>query len=439
MTSVTSKRRRRLALMAAGTAAAMVLLPATASAQPDNPVDDVVAPFNEVAESINGGAPAGLPNIGGPAAPAPLVDLGTPTQDDDSPGHETNDPLFPDHGAGEVGNVELGKEDQGTNLLDVTKYDATVNDDNSSKADVTVIGLLGNELIGSHANSGGTTEQRENFTGALCEGTNGGLCLSLLYSEAFAQEKTSLGRGGLLALCLGGNDKTAVASYDCSDVAPVALGVAEGIGVTDRDHKGDTVAASGNKLADLCLGTKNPADDICKGLGVQALPSSSISQAEGGQGQTKRDSYLLGFDASGNRTEILSDPAQLTIPPGCGGPQDNGPALLCLFFNQGESFIFPGGAASAQEALHLDLLRNTPLAILVELGKAESLARTIKDEKKPPEDGKEPPKDGKDKDEDGLAVTGSDIAPLLAGAFALIGLGALTVAGTRRHMGKHTA
>jgi hypothetical protein len=108
MTSVTPKRRRRLAFMAAGTAAAMVLLPATASAQQENPLDDVLNQMREVAGQIQNGQ---APNVTGPAAPAgpgvlqedddegngpdgecenPV--LGTPDEDDDSEGHETDDP-----------------------------------------------------------------------------------------------------------------------------------------------------------------------------------------------------------------------------------------------------------------------------------------------------------------------------------------------------------
>ena len=57
-------------------------------------------------------------------------------------------------------------------------------------------------------------------------------------------------------------------------------------------------------------------------------------------------------------------------------------------------------------------------------------------------EGKYNPADDDESDEKngdgGLAATGADVAPLLAGAFLLIGLGALTVAATRRRVGKHT-
>jgi hypothetical protein len=198
----------------------------------------------------------------------------------------------------------------------------------------------------------------------------------------------------------------------------------------------------------------------------------------------------------------IQDPLHLSVPPNCGEP-----ALLCLFLNQGESFLFGNGAASAQEALHLDLLNGTPIDILAILGQAETIAHLESPpgcppgqkgpcEPKPecsdgidndndgdtdfpadkqcksPEDTSESPEcsDGIDNDGDGkidfgkaesndpqcssadddseadgkggagggLANTGADVAPLLAGAFLLIGMGALTVAATRRRIGKHT-
>ncbi len=506
MTSVTPKRRRRLAYMAAGTAAAMVLLPATASAQQDNPFDEVVEQLRGTASQIQNGQ---APNVTGPAAPAgPGVlqedddegnvpdgefvnpDLGTPTEDDDSEGHETDDPAFPDGGRGEVADVELG-QDQETDIAEVTEYEAEITDDGRSQSRVTVLGLFGDEVVGSDDGSAsdGETETRSNPTEGLCEGSGGALCLGLLYSETSSTETDdslkAFAQGGVLALCLGGSNENADATYECED-APLTLGAAEGAATAERDDNGDTTAASTNELANLCLGgTEDEDPAVCDGLGLQALHSESDSTSNA---DTNRNSYIVGIDAAGDRTEILGDPAGLALPPGCGGEDDESPALLCLFVNQGESFIFNGddGAASAQEALHLDLLRNTPIGILAELGKAETVARDFECEPDNPDgpcpgdgDGDKPecsdkidndgdgkidfPKDpecespeddseanGKKGDDngaagadgdngDGLAMTGASIAPMLAGAMALLGMGALTMAATRRRVGKHLA
>lgn len=496
MTSVTPKRRRRLAFMAAGTAAAMVLLPATGSAQQENPLDDVVNQMREVAGQIQNGQ---APNVTGPAAPSLQQEdddegnvpdgefvnpgLGAPDEDDDSAGHETDDPAFPDGGRGEVADVELGQDNE-TDIAEITEYEAEITDDGRSQSRVTVLGLLGDEIVGSSSSSDGENQSRENPTGAICEGTGGALCLNLLYHETSSTETeeslNAFAQGGVLALCLGGSNAQADATYECTD-ALLTTGVAEGAASAERDDLGNTVAASTNETANLCLGGSDEGG-ICEGLGLQVLHSESNSSAVDGDFETDRNSYLVGIDEAGNRTEILSDPAGLALPPGCGGEGDEGPALLCLFINQGESFIFSNGAASAQEALHLDLLRNTPIAVLAELGKAESVARQWDCEPSNPEgpcpgdgDGEEKPEcdDGRDNDgddkidfpkdpecdspeddseangkhgaagvgggDDELALTGADVAPMLAGGLALIGLGALSMAATRRRVGKHMA
>ncbi len=505
MTSATTKRRR-LALMAAGTAAAMVLLPATASAQQqEDPLRDVMSSVNAVADSVSGGGGQNLPDVPGPALnpldPQLKDHLGDPDEDRDSEGHETDDPQFPDHGAGSVADVELGdqeenqeaEEDGATEIADVTEYDATIEDDASSNGDATVLALFGDEIFGSHADSeDGPAEESENFTEGLCEGTDGGLCLSLLYSDAYAAEtddaSTAGGRAGVLALCLGGNNGDITTSDECD--GPIVLGAAEGIGVGERNDDGNTATASKNEALNLCLGgtEDQTGDTLCDGLGLSALNGESASAADDEEAVTEGTSHVIGFDAGGDEAFRAEDSAGGCLPP---VDDQDAVALLCLFVNQGEEFVFGSGeadgveytrgAASAVEALHLDVLRNTPLEILVELGKAESIARDFDcpgkpggpcpGEEKPPgkpdkpecSDGIDNDGDGdidfgQDKDcespeddseagdgagkpgadDDGLATTGANIAPMLAAALAMLGLGALTVAATRRRVGKHT-
>ena len=455
------RRRVRLGL-AAATAAAVVLVPGTALAQPlPIPPPDPGALAGEVEKNLSGlpGAPqqgddsAGLPVVEAPLQAGPI---GPPVVDDDSPGHETEDPVGPDHGSGFVGNVDLGEGD----VADVAGYNATIQDDDTSSSDVTVLGLLGSELIGAHSNSEGTQAERVNLLGPLCEGTGGGLCLNLLYAEAISEDdgdSTARARGGVAAVCLFGSRPNALSSYDCN--GPIVVGAAEGDALIGRhDETGHTGALSHNDLVRLCLGGQDALGDVCQGLGLSAVHSRSLSESV--TPSTFRASYLLGFDFAGNRSTLLSNPAGLAIPPGCGGPGDANPALLCLFFNQGESFLFSNGAASVQEQLHLDLLRNTPIAILVELGRAETLVHQAdRDGKKPP-DGEKPPNgekppgdDGKDddngKDDDGvgngkggdgdLAFTGANVAGLAALAFGLLAAGAGTMAVTRRRVPKHLA
>ncbi|MGQ0718555.1 MAG: hypothetical protein ACT4NP_14830 [Pseudonocardiales bacterium] len=460
MTSRTPRRHRRLALMAAGTAAAMVLLPGAASAQvvnteqqftgtagdpavPGVPGDGPTAPAVPAAPDL--GQVPGLPKIelpkpGGAGGPSPTgADDDVVHRDDTPDSDHLRDPRPPDHASGAVLDLDLTEED----ILDVTKYDATIEDNGETHADSTVLGLGGDQIIGSSAHSDGNEKDGDNLTAGLCEGTGGVICLSLLYHDVVATEdrdsSLAAARGGVLALCLGGDDDEDVtATYECDGL--LSLGVAEGLGVAERDNKhGHTKAESANELLNLCVGKRESLTESCDGLGLQAVHSDSESKSK--EPDTRRGSYLLGIDSDGKSSYLLDEPEAITLLDDCGDS-----AILCLFLNQGKSVIFknPQGAGSVQEMLRLDVLDRT---LLLVLGQAETLVHETKgrdDHHKKPEDDKGDKGDdhgdkGGDKGEGGgLAETGADVMPLLAGGFLLTGMGALTVAATRRRAGKHS-
>ncbi len=454
MTSRTPRRHRRLALMAAGTAAAMVLLPGAASAQvaptmqqfagttgdpavPGVPGDAPTAPTVPAAPDL--GQVPGLPKIdlpkpGGAGGPSPTgADDDVVHRDDTPDSDHLDDPRPPDHASGAVADVDLLKE----HLLEITKYDATIEDNGEAHADSTVLGLGGDQIIGSSAHSKGNEKDGDNLTVGLCEGTGGVICLSLLYHDVVATEdrdsSLAAARGGVLALCLGGDDDEDVtATYECDGL--LSLGVAEGLGVAERDKEhGHTKAESANELLNLCVGKRESLTESCDGLGLQAVHSDSESKSK--EPDTKRGSYLLGIDSDGESSYLLDEPEAITLLDDCGDS-----AILCLFLNQGKSVIFknPKGAGSVQEMLRLDVLNRT---LLVVLGQAETLAHETKgrDHHKKDHDKGDKGDGGGEKGEGGgLAETGADVMPLLAGGFLLTGLGALTVAATRRQAGKHS-
>jgi hypothetical protein len=481
MTSRTPRRHRRLAFMAAGMAAAMVLLPGAASAQVVHsaqqnagtsaqlaPSGDPVAPN----PNPNPDAAAPAPQIPQPEVPLPSLPNGTtlPTpeglntpgltgahddkdrdhhkhddryggerRDDTEDSDHLDDPDRPDHASGAVADVDLLKE----HLLEITEYDASIEDDDSAHAEATVLGLGGEQIIGSEASSrdGDEKESDDGDLLSLCEGTGGAICLSLLYSDAVAKEDRdstlSAARAGVLALCVGGDDEDVTATYECDGA--LSLGVAEGVGIAERDNKyGHTKADSANELLNLCIGQREKLTEACDGLGLQAVHADSKSISD--KPDTERHSYLLGIDSGGDSTYLLDEPEALTLPDDCGDS-----ALLCLFLNQGKSVIFENprykGAGSVQEALRLDVLNET---LLVVLGQAESLAHeTDRGKDKDKDDHGDKGEDHGKFDDGGkggpeLAETGVDVATLLAGGFLLTGVGALTIAATRRRAGRHT-
>jgi hypothetical protein len=465
--------------MAAGTVAAMVLVPGTALAQEapaPAPLEELANTLADVANSVGAptapGVPAApeVPAI--PAAPElPAVPAVPLDSDDDSPGHETPDPQSPDHGSGYVGDVNLGDSD----ILDLVKTNATVNDDGSTTSDVNVLSLLGGDsLAGSSSSSDGTTESHSNPTEGLCEALDSLLCLSLLYHDTLAEDMVAGAQGGVLSLCLLGDDPSVVTAYDCEGL--LSAGAAEGFSYAERDGTtGHTQAESFNDLVRLCLDGSNQGwneDFTCEGI-LGATAAHSDTAADSAAPADDRHSWLLSLDSDGNPLVRIEDPTAVNLlDPQCGG---GGLAILCLFLNQGETILGPTSASNAQEALHLDVLPNDPSLVLAVLGQSESLAHLVPPPGcEPGEKGPCPPteepecSDGVDNDGDGkidfpadpecssaddddesdgkkgagagagLADTGADIAPLLAGAFLLIGMGALTVAATRRRVGKHT-
>ena len=485
MTSRTPRRHRRLALMAAGTAAAMVLLPGAASAQVLHSVQKIVgttadpavptpsAPGTpQITEPAPGGGAPGtpgggvLPDVGGIVGhgnSGPTDLLGSDHHDghdgdhhdghdgdhhegdhhDDSSGsHEIDDPEPPDHASGAVARIDLLR----SHLLDITKYNGTIEDNGDAHADSTVLGLGGSRIIGSSASSRDHNKEGDNGDALkLCNASGGVLCLSLLYHNAVATEdhnsSLAAARGGVAALCLGGHDKDTTASYECNGI--LSLGVAEGLGVAERDKEhGHTKADSANELLNLCLGKRDKLTTPCEGLGVQAVHADSKSRSD--KPDTERHSFLLGIDSNGHSTFLGDQDMNQAFPKDCGDS-----ALLCLLLNQGRSVIFhnPKGAGSAVEALRLDVLNRT---LLVVLGQAETLAHETNDNdhhNKGEDHGNEGENNGKgenngngENNQQGpqLAQTGADVAGLLAGGFLLVGFGALTVAATRRRVGKHT-
>ncbi|MGH3888798.1 MAG: hypothetical protein ACRDSZ_19940, partial [Pseudonocardiaceae bacterium] len=441
-------------------AAAMVLLPGAASAQvvptvqqftgtagdpavPGVPGDAPTAPPVPEAPDLGQipGAPPGLelPELGGDGTPRLTGDGDDDDvvhRDDTPDSDHLDDPRPPDHASGAVADIDLLKE----HLLEITKYDATIEDNGETHADSTVLGLGGDQVIGSSASSKGHDREGDNLTSGLCEGLGGVICLSLLYHDAVATEdhdsSLAAARGGVLALCVGGDDEDVTASYECD--GGLSLGVAEGLGVAERDKEhGHTKAESANELLNLCIGKREKLTESCDGLGLQAVHSDSESKSK--EPDTKRGSYLLGIDSNGESSYLLDEPEAITLLDDCGDS-----AILCLFLNQGKSVIFknPKGAGSVQEMLRLDVLNRT---LLVVLGQAETLAHETEGR----DHHKEHPEEG-DKGDDhgdkgggyegggGLAETGADVMPLLAGGFLLTGMGALTVAATRRRAGKHT-
>ena len=294
-----------------------------------------------------------------PSSPAPA-----PSSDDDQPGHETEDPAQPDHGAAEVADANVGGED----LADVGHNDATVEDDDSSKADSTLLALGGEEVLGAHADSDGENESHFGDPLApLCEGSDGAICLRVLFADAYATDdgdtSNSQSESGVADVCIGGSNPDP--AVECE--GPITTGVATSEGEANRDQSsGRTTANSESDVADVCL-EPDPITGSCA-LGASAIHSEGESDSGNSSGTASRDSYLLAVDAGGEEQGRIGDPTTIAIQPECAEP-----SLVCIFLNQGETYTGASVAGHAQEALSARVLPATPLEIEVELARTESL------------------------------------------------------------------
>jgi hypothetical protein len=81
---------------------------------------------------------------GSTTADAPPVPA-APTSDDDSQGHETQDPAPLDHASGGVVDIQVAGED----LVTVGATDARIEDDGEASGDVTLLAIGGSEIVGA--------------------------------------------------------------------------------------------------------------------------------------------------------------------------------------------------------------------------------------------------------------------------------------------------
>lgn len=366
---------------------------------------------NNLQESVGGGKGAGGSTSEGSQA-APSTRAAGP--DDDSEGHETEDPAGPDHGSTTVAQVFLADSD----LLTLGHTNSQTEDDGESSGDVTILALGGNELLGAHSNSReGPEEDTSDLLGiGLCDATGGILCVLYAHTEATedGNQTSAEAHHAVLWLCLGGADGTQHPTDEfCS--GPVFASVGEGHSGTETDKgSGQTTSRARTSLADVCLGGIDEASGRCSGLGVVVTDSSAEADApsQNSPGTSSRGSFIA-VELGGDAIIEIADPTDVTLPPGC--PESG--SLLCLFLSQGEDSAFPGGAQAGQDALHLDVIKGAGTTVVLgHVAGAEALATNS------PLPAPLPPRPGPG-GPGPLPVTGFDpmLALVLGGSFLLVG------------------
>ncbi|MGI9156933.1 MAG: hypothetical protein ACR2FG_09890 [Marmoricola sp.] len=365
-----------MAPLVALTAASMVLLGAGAASATDGPdplghvVDSVHKTVHKVSTATKAAKPAAQPAAQPAAKQVPPRSAAPsrnapnpPASDSDSPGHETANPAAPDHGSSYIGHVVIG----GNDLADVGNGSSTTKDDNSTTADSTLLAVGGTEIIGSHAGSNGPKEAHGPVpTIPLCQQTGGVACLDLLYSSSYATDAggSSDARtdNGVAAACIGGTDPSGKTCNGALDT-----GVANGSSSSHRDQAtGRTTAASGSSLADVCV-QRDPVLGTCT---VSADAVSSDGHADS-NGTADRHSQVVNLDVAGRPAGLPADPFAVSVPTDC-----TSPSLVCVFGNQGETYLGSGLAGTSQSALDIFAVDRN---LQVGLAHSETLAHNAGD------------------------------------------------------------
>jgi hypothetical protein len=333
---------------------------------PDLSDSGSVADAPPAAQSPSAPAGGGTTGSNAPQAPAQPIEG---TSDSDSPGHETEDPVPPDHAEADVLNYRVANFEDGEGMVDLLTVGRTRSEidrsDDSSSGDVTVLAIAGNEIVGAHSDSGGPEEDEVAPFDALCESSGGGICLGLLFANTESHEddtsSSSRSDAALAFVCVDGTQTDPDGTCDGDIFLDAASSHSS---INKHKRSGAMRANSRSRVVGLCIEGTGCAEAF-------RAESHSVSGSTDDEGETSRESCFLELGEC-----VFSDPLLISVPPDC--PGDPG-ALSCIALNQGEGLVYVGGAQSRQEALHFDFIRSDEVPggrfIEIHFGTAETLVR----------------------------------------------------------------
>ena len=362
-------RRLSVLIMSTGLGLALVLAPTATSAEDEpqpNPVEKVVKQVQDLV------APKNVQTAVDATDP--------PASDDDSPGNETQNPVGPDHASTRGVDVALIE----TGLLGVNHDSATVNDDDSSSADSTLLSIGGTKVIGTHADSNGRQRGLVQHPRPRVRRLRAAHCAPrLLYSESYASNdgttSSATARSGILNACLGGSDTDQ--TNGCDGVVGAGLTPVRrerrarpGAPVRPRPARATSAWAPASwrrpKAAAWVLPPSGPT--------VKRIPAGWLRPPSAGPTCSASPSTV-----TPNANPLITEPTDLSLPPGC----PDSFSLSCLFLNQGETYLGPGLlAGTAQDALLLTLLKfQFEGALLTARGRRSRPHRDPRPQRRPPD------------------------------------------------------
>jgi hypothetical protein len=321
-----SRVRRRVG-SAVASAALVVLgsLPATASA---DLVGDLV---NDVDGVLNGGGDSAVLNGGGasdspggtkqPTESSGPTAQGTVVGSDASIQDGTDEGLFP----GEDVVVGRSSAEQGT--------------DGSYHGKVTILGLLGEELLGIETGEGETAsspfQPLQGVLDQVCTGSSNNICLVLLAANSTTTQSGSANDFGVASARLGQGDQS------------ISAAAAESNGSLQEDGSCQT-ASSGSEVARV---------EVSDALDAHVLKSSSTSTACSGGGGAQEDDSTVA-EANGNG-----------LPDSCSGTPNGTVGAEGV-----ASISCNGGEPGSRDAVSASLLEDQPATAGAAVASAASSA-----------------------------------------------------------------
>lgn len=232
-------------------------------------------------------------------------------------------------------------------VADVARSGASMEDSGRSNAHATALALFGQEIIGARADSRGENESHAGDPLApLCEGSEGALCLRVLYADAAAGERgessSARSQSGVADACLGGSNTDAWGECDGQISAEVATSEA-----TMRRGDGRTQGSSQSQVADVCIGRDG---ETCA-AGLTLLQAASRAFWDG---RTEGESTTGRLELGGEEVGAYQDPTDVSVQPEC-----TAPSLVCLVLNEADSSIGNDQVTQTQDALGAGVLPDT--------------------------------------------------------------------------------
>jgi LPXTG-motif cell wall-anchored protein len=390
--------------------------PGAALADERGPVRDVVGGFKSQFEQRGDQESEETPEA--PSGVETTADQQATSQEaDDSDGDEAGTKA-----KSQVVEVDLGGQD----VADLGRSEASVDDEDRARGNATLLALGGQEIIGTQADSDGEGESHAGDPlAALCEGSEGQLCLRVLFADAYADEDAerseALSQTGVADVCLGGN--SADQRAECA--GPVGVGVATSKAHAERGKAdGSTSSRSESAVVDVCVA---PEGDTCA-VGAEVLKAESEASSDGA---THGESTVVGVELGNEQVVSVDEHAELDIQPGCAEP-----SLVCAAANEGEATVTEHLASQTQDALNVEVLPDT-VGVDLGISRTEVTAtagQVAGVEKEAPSAG------GPGSDEPGeaggiLPNTGGVWSGLLALALGAVSAGSFLIARNRRRLG----